>query len=108
MHRSRATGELAPHGPSLTGATGAVSTNPLRSATHDHPHPRGCPRTRPRRQRLVRLARRWRHQLEPALVSAWDPHDPNWPAQVESWLEPDDDYDDHPSLSAQDRNPSLR
>jgi hypothetical protein len=49
-----------------------------------------------------------RHQLEPALQSAWDPHDPSWPAQVEAWLEPDDDYDDHPSLSAQDRNPSLR
>ena len=53
-----------------------------------------------------------RHQLEPALLSAWDAWDPNWPAQVESWLDPGDiygdTYDDHPSLSAQDRNPRLR
>lgn len=49
-----------------------------------------------------------RHQLEPALLSAWDAWDPNWPAHVESWLDPGDPYNDHPSLSAQDRNPSLR
>lgn len=48
-----------------------------------------------------------RHQLEPALLSAWDAWDPNWPALVESYL-PDDTADDHPSLSAADRNPSLR
>jgi hypothetical protein len=49
-----------------------------------------------------------RHQLEPALLSAWDAWDPNWPAQVESWFDLGDDHDDHPSLSARDRNPSLR
>ena len=36
-----------------------------------------------------------RHQLEPALLNAWDASDPNWPAHVESWLD-FDDSDDHP------------
>jgi hypothetical protein len=48
-----------------------------------------------------------RHQLEPALLSAWDAWDPNWPAHVESWLDCDDP-NDHPSLSVEARNPSLR
>jgi hypothetical protein len=44
-------------------------------------------------------------ELRPCLEEAYDPTCPDWPQFVEL---PEPDDDDHPSLTAAERNPSLR